>query len=85
MKITSIEVEDYTGPVYDLGVAENHNFLANGFLVHNCGKKKYALKVESSEGVVFDKPKFKVKGLEMVRSSTPKFIRDHLNDSFAFT
>jgi DNA polymerase elongation subunit (family B) len=45
------------------------------------GKKKYALKVESSEGVVFDKPKFKVKGLEMVRSSTPKFIRDHLKDS----
>ena len=78
MKITSIEVEDYSGPVYDLGVAENHNFLADGFLVHNCGKKKYALKVESSEGVVYDKPKFKVKGLEMVRSSTPKFIRDHL-------
>lgn len=44
-------------------------------------KKKYALKVESSEGVVFDKPKYKVKGLEMVRSSTPKFIREHLKDS----
>ncbi len=44
-------------------------------------KKKYALKVESSEGVVFDEPKYKVKGLEMVRSSTPKFIRDHLKDS----
>ena len=44
-------------------------------------KKKYALKVESSEGVVYEKPKFKVKGLEMVRSSTPKFIRQKLKDS----
>jgi DNA polymerase elongation subunit (family B) len=42
------------------------------------GKKKYALRAYSSEGVTFAKPKFKVKGLEMVRSSTPRFVRDKL-------
>lgn len=42
------------------------------------GKKKYALRAHSSEGVTFSAPKFKVKGLEMVRSSTPQFVRDKL-------
>jgi DNA polymerase elongation subunit (family B) len=42
------------------------------------GKKKYALRVHSSEGVTFAKPKMKVKGLEMVKSSTPKYVRDQL-------
>ena len=45
------------------------------------GKKKYALRAHSSEGVTFAKPKFKVKGLEMVRSSTPQFVRDKLKDA----
>ena len=42
------------------------------------GKKKYVLKAHSSEGVRYAKPKFKAKGLEMVRSSTPRFVRDKL-------
>lgn len=41
-------------------------------------KKKYVLRVHSSEGVTYEKPKFKAKGLEMVRSSTPQFVRDKL-------
>ena len=41
-------------------------------------KKKYVMRVHSSEGVRFAKPKFKAKGLEMVRSSTPRFVRDKL-------
>lgn len=45
------------------------------------GKKKYALRVHSSEGVTYVKPKFKVKGFEMVRSSTPKFVRAELKKS----
>lgn len=44
-------------------------------------KKKYALRVHSSEGVTYAKPKFKVKGLEMVRSSTPIFVREKLKKS----
>lgn len=43
------------------------------------GKKKYALRAHSSEGVTFAKPKYKIKGLEMVRSSTPRFVRDKLD------
>lgn len=42
------------------------------------GKKKYTLRAHSSEGVTFAKPKFKTKGLELVRSSTPRFVRDKL-------
>lgn len=45
------------------------------------GKKKYAIRAHSSEGVTYAAPKFKVKGLEMVRSSTPKFVRGALKDS----
>jgi DNA polymerase elongation subunit (family B) len=45
------------------------------------GKKKYAIRAHSSEGVTYSKPKFKVKGLEMVRSSTPRFVRDKLKDA----
>lgn len=41
-------------------------------------KKRYALHVYSSEGVRYDKPKIAVKGLEIVRSSVPKWVRDKL-------
>lgn len=44
-------------------------------------KKRYALHIFSSEGVRFDKPKIKVKGLEIVRSSTPTKIREMLKKS----
>lgn len=46
-----------------------------------CAKKKYIVRVHSSEGVTYAKPKFKVMGLEMVRSSTPAFIRGKLKES----
>jgi DNA polymerase elongation subunit (family B) len=44
-------------------------------------KKKYALRVHSSEGVTYAKPKFKAKGLEMVKSSTPAYVRGKLKDA----
>lgn len=44
-------------------------------------KKRYILRVHNSEGVQFAKPKIKVMGLEMVKSSTPAVIRDKLHDS----
>ena len=44
-------------------------------------KKRYVLNVHNSEGVQFAKPKVKVMGLEMVKSSTPAVIRDKLKDS----
>ena len=44
-------------------------------------KKNYVLSVHNSEGVQFAKPKLKVLGLAMVRSSTPSVIRDELRHS----
>lgn len=41
-------------------------------------KKRYIVRVNSSEGVTYAKPKYKVMGLDMVRSSTPAFIREKL-------
>ncbi len=35
-RIASIEYIDYEGPVYDLYIPRQHNFLANGVIVHNC-------------------------------------------------
>jgi DNA polymerase elongation subunit (family B) len=45
------------------------------------GKKNYILNVHNSEGVQFAKPKQKVMGLAMVRSSTPSVIRQELKNS----
>ena len=44
-------------------------------------KKRYVTNVHNSEGVQYAKPKIKVMGLEMVKSSTPAVIRDKLRDS----
>ena len=44
-------------------------------------KKNYVLNVHNSEGVQFAKPKQKVMGLAMVRSSTPAVIREELKNS----
>jgi len=41
-------------------------------------KKRYALCVHDQEGVRFAEPKIKVTGLEIVRSSTPKIVREKL-------
>ncbi len=47
-KIESIEIQDYSGEVYDLTtVEETHNFLANGVVVSNCGI--YTLKTNLTE------------------------------------
>ena len=45
------------------------------------GKKNYILNVHNSEGVQYAKPKQKVMGLAMVRSSTPSVIREELKNS----
>lgn len=43
-------------------------------------KKRYILNVHNSEGVQYAKPKKKVMGLEMVRSSTPTACREKLKE-----
>ena len=46
------------------------------------GKKHYIINVHDSEGVRFEKPKIKVKGLESVKSSTPAIVRQKLADAY---
>jgi DNA polymerase elongation subunit (family B) len=41
-------------------------------------KKRYMLNVWDSEGVKYEQPKLKIKGIETTRSSTPEFVRKHL-------
>ena len=45
------------------------------------GKKRYVLNVHNSEGVQYAKPKIKVMGLEMVKSSTPAVVRTKLKEA----
>jgi DNA polymerase elongation subunit (family B) len=47
------------------------------------GKKHYILNVLSSEGIVYEKPKIKVKGIEIVKSSTPLVVRNKLKEAVA--
>lgn len=76
----TITKEHYDGYVYDISVKENANFFANGICVHNCGKKKYALKVYNNEGVQYNDGDYKILGLEVVRSSTPAIARKALKE-----
>lgn len=36
VEVVEVEELDYTEDVYDITVEDNHNFFANGLLVHNC-------------------------------------------------
>ena len=46
-------------------------------------KKRYILNVYNNEGVQYAKPKIKVMGLEMIKSSTPSAIRERMWDAVA--
>lgn len=53
-------------------------------IADNCiwtGKKHYAMNVYDSEGVRYEKPKLKVIGLEIVKSSTPAVVRQWMKDA----
>ena len=43
-------------------------------------KKRYILNVYNNEGVSYKEPKLKIMGLESVRSSTPEWCRDNLQE-----
>ena len=46
-------------------------------------KKRYILNVHNNEGVQYSKPKMKVMGLEMVKSSTPAAIREKMSETIS--
>lgn len=43
-------------------------------------KKRYILNVYNNEGVQYAEPKLKVKGLEMIKSSTPSAVREKMRE-----
>nr|BCU99765.1 MAG: hypothetical protein CM15mV30_0580 [uncultured marine virus] len=43
-------------------------------------KKRYILNVHNSEGVQYAEPKLKIMGLEVVKSSTPGYVRTKLKE-----
>lgn len=45
------------------------------------GKKRYALNIWDNEGVRYSSPKMKPMGIEIVRSATPKFVREKLKEA----
>ena len=47
-------------------------------------KKRYALNVYSNEGVVYNEPKIKVTGLQIIQSSTPALVRKALKECIKF-
>lgn len=47
-------------------------------------KKRYALLINDEEGVRYKEPKLKTVGLETVKSSTPKLMREKLKDALMF-
>ena len=60
---------------------ENRMFMNHEKTITNAlftSKKHYALNVLWDEGTYYPEPKLSVKGIEIVRSSTPKIVRDAL-------
>jgi len=68
--------------VYDLEVENNHNFFANGMLIHNCGivngKKNYVMDILNNEGTEYHNGKLKIIGLQVKKTNIPGFIRKEL-------
>jgi len=54
--------------------------IISGFMIPT--KKKYAMKVWDNEGVRYNEPKLSVTGLQSISSSTPKPVREYLNQSY---
>ncbi len=53
-QIAAIEPVDFDGYVYDFTVAHpDHNFIANGFVVSNCGVRLLATELDASEAAPF--------------------------------
>jgi len=72
------ELQKYTNVYRDCISFKLEAISSNGFWT---GKKRYALNVYENEGVVYSKPKLKVMGIEVVKSSTPKLVREKLKNS----
>jgi len=89
-KICQLELEKYIEGSYqelaDYANAYEQKMIMKRECVAERGiwtaKKRYILSVWDSEGVRYEKPKLKIKGIEAIKSSTPAPCRKMLKDSF---
>lgn len=70
---------DYTNSFENWMVMKRECLCSSGVFV---AKKRYVLNVFDNEGVRYEKPKLKIKGLDVVRSSTPKAIKDDIKEIY---
>lgn len=85
--ILSIVKDGYDELAEYMNVNENRMFMAREKIMTKSmwiGRKKYAMLVCDDEGVRYAKPKLSVKGIEIVRSSTPKVIRESLKTAVKY-
>ncbi len=63
---------------FDKVMASKREAIASKTLIR--AKKNYGMYVHNSEGVSYDPPDLKIMGIEVVRSSTPKWCRNKLKE-----
>lgn len=62
--------------VYQNNLSMKREVIANKVIF--LAKKKYIVNMLDKEGVIYEKPKAKILGIEVVRSSTPEIVRKNL-------
>lgn len=73
------EFYKYTNSFENQMVMKRECLCSSGVFV---AKKRYVLNVFDNEGVRYEKPKLKIKGLDVVRSSTPAAIKDDIKEVY---
>jgi DNA polymerase elongation subunit (family B) len=89
-KICQMELEKYIESSYQELAEYVNAYDQKMFMKRECiaergiwtAKKRYILSVWDSEGVRYEEPKLKIKGIEAIKSSTPAPCRKMLKESF---
>jgi hypothetical protein len=89
-KVCQVEFEKYIESSYQELADYVNAYDQKMFMKRECvaergiwtAKKRYILNVWDSEGVRYDEPKLKIKGIEAIKSSTPAPCRKMLKESF---
>jgi DNA polymerase elongation subunit (family B) len=89
-KICEMELEKYIEGSYQELADYVNAYDQKMFMKRECiaergiwtAKKRYILNVWNSEGVQYQEPKLKIKGIEAIKSSTPAPCRKMLKDAF---
>lgn len=74
-----VEFYKYTNAFENWMVMKRECLCSSGVFV---AKKRYCLNVFDNEGVRYEKPKLKIKGLDVVRSSTPEAIKNDMKEVY---